>query len=193
MSPNGAVAPTATTCISPGWSPPPDQGPVAHPGFRHGGRRRRPADRLLDPCDMQCRQRRHQGQTAAIQRQPARPPPRHEQPRRSSGRPGAGRRCRDGGAGAGDIEAHQGPGCAPAHPPTPGTLTIIDESYNASPVSMEASLQVLKASDPSGRPPHRGAGRHAGTGRVAHRCCMPPWPDRCRPTAPTSCSAAVPT
>jgi UDP-N-acetylmuramoyl-tripeptide--D-alanyl-D-alanine ligase len=29
-----------------------------------------------------------------------------------------------------------------------GTLTIIDESYNASPVSMEASLQVLKASDP---------------------------------------------
>jgi UDP-N-acetylmuramoyl-tripeptide--D-alanyl-D-alanine ligase len=29
-----------------------------------------------------------------------------------------------------------------------GTLTIIDESYNASPVSMEASLQVLKTSDP---------------------------------------------
>jgi UDP-N-acetylmuramoyl-tripeptide--D-alanyl-D-alanine ligase len=29
-----------------------------------------------------------------------------------------------------------------------GTLTIIDESYNASPVSMEASFQVLKASDP---------------------------------------------
>jgi len=29
-----------------------------------------------------------------------------------------------------------------------GTLTIIDESYNASPVSMEASFQVLKTSDP---------------------------------------------
>ncbi len=28
-------------------------------------------------------------------------------------------------------------------------LTIIDESYNASPVSMEASFQVLKASEPS--------------------------------------------
>jgi UDP-N-acetylmuramoyl-tripeptide--D-alanyl-D-alanine ligase len=39
-----------------------------------------------------------------------------------------------------------------------GTLTIIDESYNASPVSMEASFQVLKASDP-GNTDQAAAGR----------------------------------
>ena len=48
--------------------------------------------------------------------EPARLPPRHEQPGRAAGGPGAGRRCRDGGAGAGDAEADQGPGCAEARP-----------------------------------------------------------------------------
>ncbi len=58
----------------------------------------------------------------------------------------------------------QGPRRAPPDCRSPGgNALLIDESYNANPASMRATLAQLGAD--ARQPPHRGAGRDEGTGR----------------------------
>ena len=57
-----------------------------------------------------------------------------------------------------------------------GTISLIDESYNANPASMKAALELAGAAPVrgSGRR-HRRARRHAGARRATRRNCMPGW------------------
>ena len=72
-----------------------------------------------------------------------------------------------------------------------GSALLIDESYNANPASMAAAIALLgQAAGRQARPPHRRAGRHAGTGRARARRCTAVSPSRSRRPASTWSIAA---
>jgi hypothetical protein len=99
-----------------------DPRPAARPSRPRSARR---GDQLSDPAD----------------RRPLGP----QQPVRAADAGGAGRLARDRPASPGHVRAHLAAAPRPVVNIKGGAFTLIDESYNANPVSMQAALKTLGA------------------------------------------------